>query len=155
MTSALIYLQFQSARNRLLTRVKRLKKPKYLVGLIVGGLYFYFYFFRFLFRGGKRSAEVASALSSPEALFGLELLGAVVLFILVVAAWIFPRERAALTFTEAEVAFLFPAPISRRALIHFKLLRSQLRILFTTVLMTLLTNRFGQSSNGWIHLAGW
>ena len=58
-------------------------------------------------------------------------------------AWIIPHQRAALTFTEAEVAFLFPAPISRRALIHFKLLRSQTAILFTTLLLTLVTNRLG------------
>ena len=68
-------------------------------------------------------------------------------------AWIIPHQRAALTFTEAEVAFLFPAPISRRGLIHFKLLRSQVAILFTTLLLTLVTNRFGGLV--WIHAAGW
>jgi hypothetical protein len=32
----------------------------------------------------------------------------------VLLAWMIPHERAALTFTEAEVAFLFPAPVTRR-----------------------------------------
>ena len=68
-------------------------------------------------------------------------------------AWIIPHQRAALTFTEAEVAFLFPAPISRRGLIHFKLLRSQTAILFTTLLLTLVTNRLG--GHAWIRAAGW
>ena len=46
MIAALFYLQYQSFYNRLVSRFKRLKQPKYLIGAIVGGLYFYFYFFR-------------------------------------------------------------------------------------------------------------
>ena len=75
------------------------------------------------------------------------------LFVIVLLAWIIPHERAALTFTEAEVAFLFPAPVTRRTLIHFKLLRSQLRIFFSVLLLTLFSRRFG--GNAWIHALGW
>jgi hypothetical protein len=82
-----------------------------------------------------------------------ELLGALVLLIIVLLAWIVPHQRAALAFTEAEVAFLFPAPITRRGLIHFKLLRSQAAILFTTILLTLITNRLG--GQAWIRAGGW
>ena len=54
MISALFYLQFNSVKNRLTLRFKRLKQPKYLFGAIVGGLYFYWYFGRVLLdrRGG-------------------------------------------------------------------------------------------------------
>jgi hypothetical protein len=151
MIGALLYLQAHSTWNRLLARLKRLKKPKYLVGALAGALYCYFYFFRFLF-SGSRSASLPGITFTPET---LELLGALILAIFVVGAWIFPNERAALTFTEAEVAFLFPAPISRRTLIHFKLLKSQFGILFATVIFSLLTNRFGTGGGGWAHLAGW
>ena len=152
MISALLYLQYHTSRNRLVSRFKRLKQPKYLVGAIVGGLYFYFYFFRYLFRGfGGR--PVVNIAVSPEHRLLFESLGALVLFVIVLLAWIIPHERAALTFTEAEVAFLFPAPITRRTLIHFKLLRSQLGIFFTTLLFTLFSRRFG--GNAWIHAFGW
>ena len=152
MIAALLYLQYHTFRNRLVSRFKRLKQPKYLIGAIVGGLYFYFYFFRYLFRGfGGRPAVDMTV--SPEHLQLFELLGALALFVIVLLAWIIPHERAALTFTEAEVAFLFPAPITRRALIHFKLLRSQFGILFTTLLFTLFSRRFG--GNAWIHAFGW
>ena len=90
---------------------------------------------------------------SPEHLQLFELVGALALFVIVLLAWIIPHERAALTFTEAEVAFLFPAPVTRRTLIHFKLLRSQLGIFFTTLLFTLFSRRFG--GNAWIHAFGW
>ena len=66
-----------------------------------------------------------------------ESLAALVFLVVVLLMWIIPHERAALTFTEAEVAFLFPAPIGRRTLIHFKLLKSQTAILLSALFMTL------------------
>ena len=152
MIAALLYLQYHSVKNRLLLRFKRLKQPKYLLGGIVGALYFYFYFFRYLFCGRGRAAAFGTA-ASPQDLALYESLGALILLVIVLVAWILPRQRAALAFTEAEVAFLFPAPISRRGLVHFKLLRSQMAILFTTLLLTLVSNRFGGPK--WIHAAGW
>src|SRR6266481_10122996 len=152
MIAALLYLQFHSIKNRLLLRIKRLRQPKYLFGAIVGGIYFYFYFFRYFFgfRGG-RGGFVSTA--TPENLALFESIGALVFLAVILLGWIFGNQRAALSFTEAEVAFLFPAPVSRRGLIHFKLLRSQIAILFTTVLLTLVTNRAG--GHPWIRAAGW
>ena len=59
--SALLYLQYHSIRNRIVMRIKRLKQPKYLVGGIVGGLYFYWYFFRTLFGAPRRRASGRAA----------------------------------------------------------------------------------------------
>ena len=154
MIGALIYLQMQSIKNRLRMRLRRLKKPTYLAGAAVGGVYFYFFFFRNLFVG-RRSAVAAADTASPETVLLLELAGALALFLMVLSAWIFPHERAALLFSEAEIAFLFPAPVTRRTLIHFKLLRSQFAILFTTFFLTLVSGRFGQGGKAWIHAAGW
>lgn len=153
MISALFYLGYHSFKNRLVRRFQRLKQPKYLIGGIVGALYFYFYFFRSLF-GVPNGGNAAMGLRfSPENQALYEALGAVILLVVVLVAWLLPRERAALAFSEAEVAFLFPAPISRRGLIHFKLLRSQAGILFATFVLMLVTNRFGGKL--WIRAAGW
>src|ERR1700730_14714920 len=152
MIAALFFLQYYSLKNRTLLRFRRLKQPKYLVGGIVGLLYFYFYFFRYLFGlPGRRPA--LSLGSSPESLALYEAAGAAVFLVAVLLAWLLPHDRAALTFSEAEVAFLFPAPISRRGLGHFKLLRSQAAILFTTLILMLFVNRFG--GKFWIRAAGW
>ncbi len=152
MIAALLYLQYHVFRNRLVSRFKRLKQPKYLIGAIAGGLYFYFYFVRYLFHGivGRPGMNLAV---SPEHQKLFELLGALALFIIVLLAWLVPHERAALTFTEAEVAFLFPAPITRRNLVHYKLMRSQLGIFFSSLFLTLISRRFG--GNVWIHALGW
>ncbi len=157
MISALFYLQFHSVKNRLVMRFKRLKQPKYLIGLVVGALYFYWYFFRVLFV--PRTAWGASPgntgrSSALDPLF-YESIGALILLVIVGLGWILPRKRAALAFSEAEVAFLFPAPVSRRGLIHFKLLRSQLALLASVLFLTLISNRLGTDGRWLIHAAGW
>lgn len=150
MLSALLYLQYHSVRNRVAAQFKRWRQPKYLAGAIVGVLYFYYYFFRsFSYTHGE---PTAGALPDNPALY--ETLGTLVLAIFALTAWIFPRDRASLAFTEAEVAFLFPAPVSRRTLIHFKLLRSQTAILFTTLFLALVSRRLG-GGHFWIHAAAW
>src|SRR6476660_1583197 len=108
MISALLYPQFHSIKNRLLLRIKRLRQPKYLFGAIVGGTYFYFYFFRYFFgfRGG-RGGFVSTA--TPENLALYESLGALIFLAVILLGWLLPNPRRALAFTEAEVAFLFPA----------------------------------------------
>jgi ABC-2 type transport system permease protein len=151
MISALCYLQYHSVVNRLKFRFKRLKQPKYLVGAIVGGIYFYWYFSRVLFAShGRPGVSAATAVRLPADPLLWESLRALILFVVVLLAWVIPRKRAALAFTEAEVAFLFPAPVTRRTLIRFKLLRSQIGILFTALLFTLISNRWTL-----IHMAGW
>src|SRR3989442_2859144 len=121
MISALVYLQSRTFLNRLKLRLRRLKKPKYFFGAIVGALYFYFYFFRFVFHAARRPS---SAVSFPvEHLQLVGELGAGILLVIVLLAWIIPHGRAALTFSEAAINFLFPAPLSRRTVVQFELLK--------------------------------
>ncbi len=150
MLSALIYLQWNTLRNRLARQIQRWKQPKYLLGTIVGAGYFYLYFFR----GFIHTSPGSFGAVSDEDRRLYEMLGAAVLFAFMLSAWIVPRKRTALAFTEAEVAFLFPAPITRRGLIHFKLLRSQIAILFTTIFLVVISRRVS-GGNPWIHAVGW
>ncbi|HEY3915265.1 MAG TPA: putative ABC exporter domain-containing protein, partial [Verrucomicrobiae bacterium] len=145
--SALAYYQFNSIKNRLATRVKRLRKPNYLVGAIVGGLYFYFYLLRAFLRGARPPV-------SPAQQDLVQSAGALFLMVIVLLAWILPHSRSALAFTEAEVGFLFPAPVSRRVLINFKLFKSQVAILFSSLLMTIIGRGWG-GGNFVIRAFGW
>ena len=151
MIGALLYLQCSSMLNRTLRRLKRLRQPKYLLFAVVGAVYFYAYFFRHFI--GRRAAAAIPFSDAPESQAFVELIGALLLFVVMFLAWFIPHQRAALLFTEAEIAFLFPAPITRRGLIHYKLLRSQLSILFTTLFLALVTRRF--ASHFWIRVGGW
>jgi len=139
---ALFYYQFHSWRNRLWMRIRRLRQPKYLAGAIVGGLYFYFYFFRG-FSGARASPRGTHMPLPPEMQGFAETLAAALFMMIVIMAWALPHSRAALAFSEPEIAFLFPAPISRKTLIDFKLLKSQTAILFSSLIMTLIGRRWG------------
>ena len=157
MNGALVYLQLESLRNAVRQRLRRLREPRYLIGLIVGAAYFYFFFFRRAAFGGYHGRDSAAVAGGAE--LGLLIsLGFVVaiMFGRLAYAWIFSVEPAALAFTEAEVSFLFAAPVPRRTLVHFKLLKSQLRILFSAVLLAVLSTRFSLlGGSGWMHAVGW
>lgn len=154
MIEAYLYLQLTSIRNAIVQRLRRLRQPKYLFGAIVGGAYLYFFLFRRFgagFGGGRHDFAQPLASSTP-----LLAVASLLLLILAVLTWIIPSERAALQFTEAEVTFLFPAPVTRRMLIHFKLLRSQFSILVSAFFMSLIVRR-GSFAGGSpvLHAAGW
>ena len=76
---ALFYYQRHWWRNRLLTRVRRLRQPKYLFGAIVGGLYFYWYIFRAWGRGGRSAGIALEHQDAAQGIASLLLLVAVVL----------------------------------------------------------------------------
>ena len=121
MWSALFYLQFQSVKNRLWQRLRRLRNPRYLAGALIGVLYLTTMFSRSFLSYGRSTHFQQSAV--PAGVW--EFLASLALLVIFALTWIVPHERAALVFSEAEIAFLFPAPIRRRTLIHFKLIRSQ------------------------------
>ncbi len=150
--SALGYLLSRSLANSVTHRIKRLRQPKYLIGAVLAGVYIYFYFYKFLFAAGQNNRLVLP----PEEEAMWRHLGSAILFAATIAlAWILPSSRAAITFTEAEIAFLFPAPVTRRTLIIFKLLRSQLAVLLMAVLFTFITGRWRNGIDAWTRTGSW
>ncbi|MFP2910372.1 putative ABC exporter domain-containing protein, partial [Pyxidicoccus sp. 3LFB2] len=59
----------------------------------------------------------------------------------VFAAWVLGRDRPSLSFTETEVVQLFPAPVTRRALLHYKLARGLLSTVVGALFATLFIGR--------------
>lgn len=162
MLSALLYLRLTSGRNWLLSRIRRLREPKYLAGAVAGVAYMWFFFFRHLLASSPARRSLASAGSLTPDLQQLPLLFIMVplgliSFIRIVAAWVAPERRPGLAFTEAEVAFLFPAPMSRRMLVNFKLLSNQVTIMLSSVLFSLISNRGAALGGGNMltHAIGW
>ena len=168
MLGALVYLRLTSFKNWVIARAKRLRQPKYLLGAIVGCAYFYFFFFRGFGPGPTAHARNPAAAQAWEAtaaaqdrlpaewLPALTAAGALALLFFATLIWVVPTQRAALGFTEAEIAFLFPAPISRRRLVHFRLLSAQMRSLLGAVVMMLFSNRWSLiGGNALTHALGW
>ena len=158
MLGALLYLRLTSFRNLVIQRVRRLRQPKYLVGTAVAVAYFYFILIHRNGPVGSPATMAAQTMAQAGAVVAAATCGGLCLLALVRIAflWIMPAEKPGLRFTEPEIAFLFPAPVSRRSLIHFRLLSSQFAILFTSVLIAVFFNRAGpMGGNRAIRAVGW
>jgi ABC-2 type transport system permease protein len=132
---ALVFLWAASARNRLRLQLRRLRQPRSLLGLLAAGTYLYWLVVRRLSLDGPvrvLSPAAATLWEVPLLLLGLAS---------VASAWLFGRDRPLVTFTEAEVQLLFPAPLTRRQLLHAKLARFLGRGLVGALLSTILLGR--------------
>ena len=99
----------------------------------------YWFVFRHMLAAPREGARF---MAIPTELAGVILpLAALALLLMLAYAWLFPSDRAALRFSEAETAFLFPAPISRTGLIHISVLRAQLVLFVSVFLLSLLLRR--------------
>jgi len=156
-----LYITICSFKNRVRVRVRRLREPRYLLGAIVGGAYLYFSFFT-RNRGARLSAArraargvpaippaLAALVAAGPALAALALLAATVLI------WIVPGTSGLLEFSEAEVQFLFPAPVTRRQLLIHRMLRSQLGLLFASVVFGIVTPSVAGFTRLRISIAMW
>jgi ABC-2 type transport system permease protein len=159
LVGALWYLRTTSIVGRIKSRLKRLKQPKYLAGAAVGAVYFYFVFFRRThaprFWGQPESPGAPGGALPADLLPVFGEIGALILFLLLALNWFVPRQ-AALAFSESEIAFLFPAPVSRRMLVNYRLLGAQIGIFFTALIFTLVSGRgrgFGEHT--WYQFIGW
>ena len=140
--AALLYLFKRTAANRLRSQLRRVRNPRYVFAVIVGVLYIWLALFRNTRVGnGPLSSIVDTTLFAPI----------IAAFLLLAAGrwWLFGSDRSALAFLPAEVQFLFPAPVSRRTLVHAKLLRNQFAILLNTLIWTILLRGGAQTPDGW------
>ncbi|RZA14776.1 MAG: hypothetical protein EOP93_18045, partial [Lysobacteraceae bacterium] len=135
---AFAYLQATSMYNNVRQRLLRLRQPKYLLGGLAGAAYMYAFVFRRML-GPARGHSLW--VMSPEALGDLSMLVAMGLAIYMLLDWLVSGDGAQLGFSETEIAFLFPAPLTRTTLIQFNLLRSQLMIFVSSFLLGLLLRR--------------
>ncbi len=152
MTAVFLYLSARSMINRVRRWLRRLREPRYAIGFVIGLAYLYLMVFRQIGRGG-RSGGPSSALATSGIAGLFPLVASVILFVVAALAWAWPGSSRAVTFTRAEVQFFFPAPVTRRQLLHYKLLRTQVGTLISTVILTVLFRR-GSLVDGWMFFSG-
>src|SRR5262245_1842490 len=160
MIGASFYITLCSARNRLRVRLRRLREPRYLLGGIVGAAYLYFTVFAR--RNGRSSAARRAgraAAQAPPAMAAMAVagpaLGGMALLALTALCWILPGSSGLLTFSDAEIQFLFPAPVPRRTLLLHRILRSQLGLLFGSMVVGLMTPTVGGFTRLRVSIATW
>ncbi|GLC25406.1 hypothetical protein [Roseisolibacter agri] len=138
--SAVAYLSWASLRNRVRVQLRRARSPRTVVAVAAGATYVWWFLVRPANRGGA-AAFLTDAWAPRLAALGLTLLAA--------RWWLAGADPRALAFSPAEVHLLFPAPVTRRGLVAYKLLRAQLVILANTIIWTVILRGEGT------HLASW
>lgn len=135
------YLAWRTTYNRVSRQLRQLRNPRYLVALLLGLSYLW------IVAVDQRPRH------TPQVLIGVrwvELLGALGVVGALLWGWLFGVERRVLTFSPAEVTFLFSGPVTRRGLVQYKLLRNQVLILFNALLWTLILARERLGASPWL-----
>ncbi len=130
MIGATGFLLRRTLANRARRLRAQLRSPRYALALLVGAGYL-----GLIFLGPHNGGS--QGLTARTVGIG----GSAVTAFLLAKWWLFGADRLALAFSSAEIQFLFPAPVSRRMLLGYKLLRNQLLLWFNVLLWTLLTSR--------------
>lgn len=129
---ALAWLIRTGARNRLRRRLRRARQPRYLLAMLAGLAYFWLLLWR------RQSEAPIGAIPLDGT---VHLTYALALAMLAASWWILGSDEPALHFTGAEVQMLFPAPLSRRALVLYRLIQTELVVLVSALIWTLLLAR--------------
>jgi ABC-2 type transport system permease protein len=139
------FVTTRSFKNRIRQRLRKLRSPRYALSMAAGLAYLWFVAFRRM------------AISSPRGNFGalpVTDLGvdivSVIAFGAMLLVWAIPDSGGGLTFSEAEIQFLFPAPVTRRELLIYKIFRQQPPILISAFMMTWFGFRHSKFVGLWI-----
>ncbi|HSW39623.1 MAG TPA: hypothetical protein VLL97_09050 [Acidobacteriota bacterium] len=140
MNRALLFLLFRGLKNRVILRLKMLRRPGYFLSVVAGAAYAYFLFFHHVIFGPPQTAAFPHAYNAlpqgtAEAVF------AMLLFMALVINFGFLRTPAPF-FNSAEVNLLFSAPVTRSALIHYRLAKAQPGIVTATLISVIILTRF-------------
>ncbi len=143
MNGALPFLVARTVRNRFSAQVRRLRSPRYVIAVAVACGYF----FLLLHRPTDEGVGVPAVLPPGQGAGRTELalMSAVGLALFAAKWWLIGSSNAALAFSPAEVQFLFPAPLSRRTLVLYRIGRAQIPLLVSALFITFLARRAGAS----------
>ncbi len=137
MRDAALFLLLRTLKNRARRTLRQLRSPRYSVALLLGLGYLVLVLF------GQRHRP-----GGPFSRPAIEAGGTLLLLALVAKWWLFGADRSALAFSPAEVQFLFPAPVSRTALLGYKLVRTQILIFLNVLIWTFLLRGGGPGEPG-------
>lgn len=141
------FLLAAGLRNRVRAQLRRARQPRNLVAIAVGLLWWWFYVGRFMgVRGQGLPPELRGAAELAFAGMGLLTLA---------LYWIAGGDRGVVQFSQPEIQLLFPAPLTRRQLLQYRLLRALATSLLAAVFTALLLGRGLSGRPGLFALGSW
>jgi ABC-2 type transport system permease protein len=121
------FVTTRSFMNRMLSRLRKLRSVRYAISMAAGLAYLWFVAFR------RMAVSSHSNAAFPASGLGVDILSTIAL-IAMLFVWALPDSGGGLTFSAAEIQFLFPAPLRRRDLLLYKLFRQQPSLLISAAM---------------------
>ena len=140
-------LQWLTLKGRVVRSIRLLRQPKYLVGAVVGVGWMGVWVLRPLLASHARFGSVTSSMPFTELMPAFHRLAALAATIFLPLPWLFPWGWSGLPFREAELTMLLQAPLTRRQVIHYGLLKSEIGVVVSSLIASLLLNGRGFSSS--------
>ena len=135
--SAWWYYQRCVIRNRVMALLRRLRQPKYVIGLVLTVVYFGWIFLL----NPAFTNDDADAPQRARANSGLIATGFYILQVVVM--WFSLGSGRGVAFREAEVQLLFPRPFTRWQILRFKWMSAQPGAVIGSLIIGLMMHRFG------------
>jgi hypothetical protein len=132
-----------------------MKQPKYLVGTLAGVAWMAMFALRPLLRANRTDELDEQIANVVEWLPAVETAAALALLVAVSLWWLWPFGKASLELSETELHLLLPAPVRRRHLIQYALLRSQWGVLFGSFMISLFSSGGAPSLFAWRFVTVW
>ena len=136
MIGVLVRLQALSLRGRVVRSLRLLRQPKYLVGGVVGTLWMIAFVGRPLLRWNAHSRTAGLDRLPPHLLPWVSLGVALVVTLAIVVPWLLPWGRPGLRLREAELTALLQAPLTRRQVVGYALLKAGFGTLVTAAILS-------------------
>jgi len=143
----LAQLQWLTLRGRVIRSIRLLRQPKYLVGAIVGAAWMGLWVVRPVLQSQVRLGAAPWIQSVSAVMPVIHRIAAILVTLFVPLPWLLPFRGAGLPFREAELTMLLQAPLTRRDVIQYGLLKSEVGVLLSALLVSLVSRRRGFSSS--------
>ena len=153
--TTLLYLTVLSLRGRVVGWLRLMKQPKYLVGTLAGVVWMSLFALRPMMGANRRAALGERLDEIAEWLPAVETAAALTLLVFLSLWWLWPFGKAMVELTQTELHLLLPAPVRRRHIIQYAVLRSQWGILFGCLMIAFFSTGGSPTAFTWRFLSVW
>ena len=133
-----------------------MQQPQYLLGLLVGVAYFWLFALRFFLRAGDRTRWMEAPLEGvTDFLPAVHLSVALFIAVAVSLWWLVPFGKSSLDLKETELHVLLAAPIPRRHILQYAVLKNQREILIGCLIISFFSVSRSVADFSWHFLTVW
>lgn len=137
MIAVLARLQWMTLKGRVVRSIRLLRQPKYLVGSVVGFAWIGMWILRPMLDSPVNAGSVAWSMVGGDLGPMVHQIAALAISVIMPLPWLLPWGRLGLPFREAELTLLLQAPLTRRQVIQYGILKSEVGVMLSALVLSL------------------